>query len=535
MLSGHCRAGCSPLARGWSVAHGPRALARRVLPARAGMVLSRTPRLRRRSRAPRSRGDGPGLAVEQLLIEGCSPLARGWSPTGTTPSSPGSVLPARAGMVSPAPSRDARGPGAPRSRGDGPYISPLFFTSPGCSPLARGWSHELEQSEAQVLVLPARAGMVPVGPYLPGEVGGAPRSRGDGPASGSSRRESGWCSPLARGWSRADAMMRRATFVLPARAGMVPLRRSGSTPRRRAPRSRGDGPASGPRTASAPPCSPLARGWSRLAAVREALARVLPARAGMVRTRTAPRRCSSRAPRSRGDGPPIGRLVAAGECVLPARAGMVRPQRVPLRQRQRAPRSRGDGPATDGAKVVEPRCSPLARGWSPVASGHFPRRAVLPARAGMVPPRAATASNRVSAPRSRGDGPVTVLPPMPIHECSPLARGWSPALHTRPQGPGVLPARAGMVPERTKPWPMATCAPRSRGDGPSTSCSRRQMGQCSPLARGWSRHHRLPRPGRGVLPARAGMVPCRRVPVSSSTSAPRSRGDGPERGRPLSA
>ncbi len=50
--------------------------------------------------------------------------------------------------------------------------------------------------------------------------------------------------------------------------------------------------------------------------------------------------------------------------------------------------------------------------------------------------------------------------------CSPHARGWSRG-HARARArPGLLPARAGMVPSASRTRACAPPAPRTRGDGP---------------------------------------------------------------------
>ncbi len=239
-----------------------------MLPARAGMVRGAAAPPLRLDRAPRSRGDGPFYTPVLSMVEKCSPLARGWSPAlHPRPQSPG-VLPARAGMVRHRRHLSLSRRCAPRSRGDGPR---------------RGWR---------------RWGG-----------GGAPRSRGDGPPRCSRCRTDRRCSPLARGWSARPGRRRRCCLVLPARAGMVPTRGQFTTVSKRAPRSRGDGPGTCYACGTYVECSPLARGWSPGQDTSPGRGAVLPARAGMVLIPSAQYHPSGGAPRSRGDGPRVGHLA----------------------------------------------------------------------------------------------------------------------------------------------------------------------------------------------------------------------------------
>ena len=303
-------------------------------------------------------------------------------------------------------------------------------------------------------------------------VSSSPRTRGDG--------------PLPQGWDLADGL------VLPAHAGMARPRPAetdqgrGFSPHTRgwpgfrcgavrggsgSPRTRGDGPANGinpmeaalgsPRTRGDGPLSaifrwaygefsPHTRGWpgygSWVELEQEA---VLPAHAGMARSRPAWCPCPARSPRTRGDGPRPAPFTTKGFHVLPAHAGMARDAATALSQPEpfsphtrgwpgrccgdgfqchRSPRTRGDGPlagiATGATANVLPAHAGMARTnpAPPVVA-----RIVLPAHAGMARscdrpswelrsfsphtrgwPVASTAEavRFLRSPRTRGDGPV---------------------------------------------------------------------------------------------------------------------------------
>ena len=339
-------------------------------------------------------------------------------------------------------------------------------------------------------VLPAHAGMVPSRQGRPPPGRGAPRARGDGPFAALPFRGCFVCSPRTRGWSLFDKAARARAAVLPAHAGMVPGPGGLRGAELRAPRARGDGPR---RTVANPPwiaCSPRTRGWSRRDRHNPPPPPVLPAHAGMV--------------------PALSRISAVSFC---------------------APRARGDGPQDWMLLICLALCSPRTRGWSHRQEARPVQRLVLPAHAGMVPAIPSGAAPRGRAPRARGDGPrpavwcwgraVCSLPPArgdgPAGRrvfaghtpCSPRTRGWSHHRHPDPGQGVVLPAHAGMVPDRWPPRKPPWCAPRARGDGPSTIGRPSSSSTCSPRTRGWSLAV-----GDGlvddlVLPAHAGMVPSR--------------------------
>ncbi len=212
---------------------------------------------------------------------GCSPRTRGWSRRSMEIPGPGSVLPSHAGMVPCRPGGTSCGNGAPRARGDGPVL--VFPGRAGleCSPRTRGWSRRHRTQAEGTAVLPAHAGMVPV--RRPGSEAtvGAPRARGDGPGKLTARIRDAVCSPRTRGWSPELAGVQTTDAVLPAHAGMAPKPPCPRVSRRRAPRARGDGPRGGTAHRRPPLCSPRTRGWSHDPLHAPVVGAVLPAHAGM--------------------------------------------------------------------------------------------------------------------------------------------------------------------------------------------------------------------------------------------------------------
>ncbi len=304
---------------------------------------------------------------------------------------------------------------------------------------------------------------------------------------------------------------------------------------------------SGRLSGSAYSCSPHPRGWSHQLRVQRHRLHLLPAPAGMVPSPPGRDGCPRAAPRTRGDGPrmltvprrhclcsphPRGwsRLPDVGQLVgvlLPAPAGMVPGRARDPRYRVSAPRTRGDGPEEIDGIMSGLVCSPHPRGWSPAQRLQRAEGGLLPAPAGMVPPRPHRHRRHRPAPRTSGDGPLGNGRDEYPAVCSPHPRGWSrPPLLGRDVF-ALLPAPAGMVPTCVTTTSPAVTAPRTRGDGPAHVSVQPVAVHCSPHPRGWSLRRDRSGHTSGLLPAPAGMVPPRANRAGAANSAPRTRGDGP--------
>ena len=190
-----------------------------------------------------------------------------------------------------------------------------------------------------------------------------------------------------------------------------------------------------------------------------------------------------------------------------------------------APRTRGDGPLPATLPYRAASCSPHPRGWSLSVTPEAYNLPVLPAPAGMVLIKRRPLSAATCAPRTRGDGPGRGLEGGSGEVCSPLLRGWSRRSGCQPSPCPVLPAPAGMVPVQTGSAGTSTRAPRTRGDGPPARSARPPSRRCSPHPRGWSRDGGRSDFSRDVLPAPAGMVPGA-WPSSAAPAAQRRRHRG---------
>ena len=375
-----------------------------------------------------------------------------------------------------------------------------------------------------------------------------PRTRGDGPFRARQDADSGAASPHTRGWTRRADRRGDRDRGFPAHAGMDPTPRGAVSGFRRLPRTRGDGPAARSRSSSAIPASPHTRGWTRAAHPDDGPPRGFPAHAGMDPIASCPRPRSVRLPRTRGDGPVAGVIVASSgrasphtrgwtrrhddrllnQAGFPAHAGMDLVPRFAPRVPLRLPRTRGDGPRWTRTVAAAGMASPHTRGWTVPFPTQGDPPAGFPAHAGMDPRSRGARRRGAGLPRTRGDGPCRFPRGVTHPRASPHTRGW-----TRPRGGADrrergFPAHAGMDPGGRRGRRMRDGLPRTRGDGPLTFRFRPGRGRASPHTRGWT--VRVLRRGDGVrgFPAHAGMDPAGCGRTATPGRLPRTRGDGPD-------
>ena len=137
--------------------------------------------------------------------------------------------------------------------------------------------------------------------------------------------------------------------------------------------------------------------------------------------------------------------AAAG---FPAHAGMDRGHVGRKEDGTRLPRTRGDGPTSGSLLALATTASPHTRGWTLSPPGWAGSKRGFPAHAGMDPRSPASGSAAPRLPRTRGDGPYQAYVGQPEPAASPHTRGWTSG---RGHDPGALrgfPAHAGMDPCR---------------------------------------------------------------------------------------
>ena len=416
----------SPHARGWTA--GPRAVRRLPagFPARAGMDPPPAHVGPWSVGIPRTRGDGPGRRRPGSAGRWDSPHARGWTFSKAMRTCRVGGFPARAGMDPRPTIRPRVSRRIPRTRGDGPSLAVGVPTSRSDSPHARGWTVGRRAAAPAAEGFPARAGMdlhaAAMGPLR----GGIPRTRGDGPLASNFWPGNASDSPHARGWTRLVSTRGTGAAGFPARAGMDPRAPAPSGGSPRIPRTRGDGPRTREENRGENRDSPHARGWTRDAHRRVGCAGGFPARAGMDLPIAASYNTLIWIPRTRGDGPrsaipsvvlradsphargwtPARPPHDPGPPGFPARAGMDPGDALDHAALVGIPRTRGDGPRPIGGPGRASLDSPHARGWTrrnpttALPGGGFP------ARAGMDPGGRLGPGAVTRIPRTRGDGPA---------------------------------------------------------------------------------------------------------------------------------
>ena len=150
----------------------------------------------------------------------------------------------------------------------------------GSSPLTRGKLFPHDQTRSQFRLIPAHAGKTSTTQTASPSGPAHPRSRGENfSAWCSSGRKSG-SSPLTRGKHDEVGNPLEDGRLIPAHAGKTALKRSGTSPARAHPRSRGENEGWEPGGGAISGSSPLTRG--KLASGRRwfPMRRLIPAHAG---------------------------------------------------------------------------------------------------------------------------------------------------------------------------------------------------------------------------------------------------------------
>ena len=168
--------------------------------------------------------------------------------------------------------------------------------------------------------------------------------------------------------------------------------------------------------------------------------------------------------------------------------------------------------------------SPLARGLLQVWEYLFPRRRIIPARAGFTPVTRVDDAIVGDHPRSRG----VYIRKEDQNEhrpgSSPLARGLPYHLSATRNFRRIIPARAGFTVGNGGGESTRADHPRSRGVYGRMVCSASHFGGSSPLARGLLRPKAAGLIVGGIIPARAGFTSARARVELSPSDHPRSRG-----------
>ena len=176
-------------------------------------------------------------------------------------------------------------------------------------------------------------------------------------------------------------------------------------------------------------------------------------------------------------------------------------------------------------RIVE--ASPHTRGWTPGVADQGGVQRGFPAHAWMDREPAQRAWRPARLPRTRGDGPTLLRLHADRALASPHTRGWTRSGKCRLELRLGFPAHAGM--DLPSPWlPRSRRRlPRTRGDGPLRGKGRSGGAAASPHTRGWTVGHRELLGSSGGFPAHAGMDPGAGRGARRCLRLPRTRGDGP--------
>ena len=227
--------------------------------------------------------------------------------------------------------------------------------------------------------------------------------------------------------------------------------------------------------------------------------------------------------------------LATDDVVSPALAGMDPVRAAPSESPHGFPRTRGDGPRACLSRVQAPAFPPHSRGWTVHRHPHVHGDRVSPALAGMDPIRTGIESVTNGFPRTRGDGPREPLGPGKARLFPPHSRGWTGQVLRRGQPGCVSPALAGMDPRSLPFVGMASCFPRTRGDGPGAERRTENRTRFPPHSRGWTQPGPPQWSSIHVSPALAGMDLGAPAPLVVLRRFPRTRGDGPSPSSPPSS
>ena len=290
--------------------------------------------------------------------------------------------------------------------------------------------------------------------------------------------------------------------------------------------------------------SPLARGLRQGGDRGQALAGIIPARAGFTAASTLCRTRSWDHPRSRGvyliipliairvaGSSPLARGLrvprrgrAARHGIIPARAGFTVVPRTSAMAWRDHPRSRGVYAGSPDGVAWDMGSSPLARGLLHFGLTSLGMTRIIPARAGFTPTTCPTTWASSDHPRSRGVYSVIGVLTGIVAGSSPLARGLPLGGVVDRVRDRIIPARAGFTRPRYAAADTDTDHPRSRGVYRKAFEDYQVVAGSSPLARGLrtGRRHRR-RPSR-IIPARAGFTRSTWTCCAPARDHPRSRG-----------
>ncbi len=272
--------GSSPRERGARRRAPDRAGAGRLIPARAGSTIGSPWPTSTTPAHPRASGEHvPGSSGEPPQ-PGSSPRERGAQPGVSEAVREPGLIPARAGSTAVVASGVLDGQAHPRASGEHDDFHYIDRAAQGSSPRERGALARVDGDGRGDGLIPARAGSTDVAQS--GILGGEahPRASGEHSASASRPTISSGSSPRERGAPRPRARCAGRHGLIPARAGSTSSGPGLRGPSRAHPRASGEHPPRASHSAGPSGSSPRERGAQVEHRAREAVERLIPARAG---------------------------------------------------------------------------------------------------------------------------------------------------------------------------------------------------------------------------------------------------------------
>ncbi len=287
------------------------------------------------------------------------------------------------------------------------------------------------------------------------------------------------------------------------------------------------------------------RGALLHALLRQVLVRIIPARAGSTQCipqqrcgrRDHPRSCGEHyadvkgtdgfqgsSPLVRGalDGP-HGRGPRGG--IIPARAVSTALSQPRAGLPWDHPRSCGEHPEIDDITVRVAGSSPLVRGALPAFHGRSPHHGIIPARAGSTPSRTRWGARSRDHPRSCGEHSELLELGSAYTGSSPLVRGALICGRSLCLRGRIIPARAGSTAPERRRRRRRRDHPRSCGEHQRLPPAVSDGVGSSPLVRGAPARGKHPLRPAGIIPARAGSTPMASTRHSTNGDHPRSCGE----------
>ena len=211
--------------------------------------------------------------------------------------------------------------------------------------------------------------------------------------------------------------------------------------------------------------------------------------------------------------------------LIPAHAGKTL-DRLGLIPAARAhPRSRGENSGAIRHRDAIGGSSPLTRGKHHEPPWRRRRQRLIPAHAGKTSVHPLVVACPAAHPRSRGENEVALFALLDERGSSPLTRGKRRNNLRLLRVSRLIPAHAGKTDGGSRPGPVFSAHPRSRGENsPCGMCRLRRLGS-SPLTRGKRFADAYDRLGNGLIPAHAGKTTSIWSPPLYGRAHPRSRGE----------